>query len=110
MRNIFRGRDCADGVRVLNREVGNGRHGLIETFRTRRDGGIPQPVGHYSVAAPIGMQYCLEGKPLLRPKTGMSPDELEVTDFAVAEQSMDFLNVLASMLVESGQYLRVSRC
>jgi hypothetical protein len=54
------------------------------------------------------MQHGFEGKPLFRPQSCMASDEVEAADLSAAEQSMDFSDKIADMLLQSGQNLGVA--
>ena len=109
LRNILRGHDRADRVRVFDRKVGHCGNCVFDAGGLCRDDRISQPVRQDPVAAAIGVQDRFEGKVLLRPALRMGPYKLKIADVAAAEQSADFLDVLAGMCRKARENFRIAR-
>ena len=61
------------------------------------------------MAAAIGVQNCFEREVLLCPALRMSRYKLKIADVAAAEQSADFVDVLAGMCRKARENLRIAR-
>jgi hypothetical protein len=92
--------DGADGVGIFNGKVGDNGDGVFLAVAAGGEGGIPNPAGQDSMAAPVSVQDRLERKSLCRPAMCMRSDEIEAAGFAAREQPSDFIDMFAGVMSE----------
>jgi hypothetical protein len=102
--DIRSGRQCADGVGVFQREVGQ-RSQCRWRLVPRQ---LQQPACKHLVPAPVGMQQCFQRKVLPGAQCGMGAHKGKVAHAAAAQQACDFGHVGSAVAGELRQDFRVA--